>query len=289
MNCCGQSWSSLPSWAVPQIESANEHDREAAARSDEPEELSLQDKIDFLKGGGDKSAAGAPGAAAQSAVAPKKCETESPLVAATIYCRIGDKATILATAERLDQFSFWYRSQAGEFIRFGSRQVAQHISPGESESILPDDEHSALQYCCHGYREAEGVLVATAVAAPDYHQLTVYRLLKTLVRRFREQHGELLLSLSLSHQSLPSEDTAVDSFPLLEEFLSKYQNPEDADRVPQIKKELADTQEVLFKTLDQILSRGQSMEQIMESSQDLSSASMTFYKTSKRSRCCTIL
>ena len=159
--------------------------------------------------------------------------------------------------------------------------MAQHTGPGESQSILPDEEHSAIQFCCHGYCEQEGVLVATMVAAPDYHQLTVYRLLRQLVRRFREQHEELL-------GSLPESDTTV-NFPLLDEFLDKYQNPEDADRVPQIKKELADTQDVLYKTLDQVLHRGQSMESIMESSQDLSSASMTFYKTSKRSRCCTIL
>ncbi len=93
------------------------------------------------------------------------------------------------------------------------------------------------------------------------------------------------------------------------------QDPAAAQQVPQIRGILEDTQQVLFKTLDQVtlcgaglpqladggplalvtlsawqvMERGQSLESIMEQSDDLSSSSMAFYKTSKRNQCCTIL
>ena len=87
---------------------------------------------------------------------------------------------------------------------------------------------------------------------------------------------------------MPTADKLLE-FPAAAEFLAKYQDPASADRVPQIKKEMEQTQDVMFRTLDQVLTRGQSLESIMEQSDDLSSSSMAFYETSKRSRCCTIL
>merc|ERR1712166_1470248 len=95
--------------------------------------------------------------------ATPKCASEHPLIAATIYAKDGDKAWVLSTVEDLSQFSWWSRSSAGEFLRFGSRQVAQSTQPGCGQSILPDDEHSALQFCCHGYCEGGNRLVATMV------------------------------------------------------------------------------------------------------------------------------
>lgn len=189
-----------------------------------------------------------------------------------------DHVTLTVT---LDEFSFFTRGSVGEFIRFGSRQAAQNTQPGDSQTILPDEEHSALPYHCHGYCEPKGRVVATMVSAPDYPAATVYALLRQLVRKFQQQHGGVL-------ESTPTEDAALD-FPALREFISNFQDPAAADKVPQIKKELDDTTAVLYKTLDQVLHRGQSLESIMENSNDLSSASMAFYKTSKRSRCCTIL
>ena len=41
--------------------------------------------------------------------------------------------------------------------------------------------------------------------------------------------------------------------------------------------------------LSQVLRRGESIESIMEKSEDLSASSMKFYETSKKTRCCTIL
>jgi len=185
----------------------------------------------------------------------------------------------MATAEELSQFSFFTRSSVGEFIRFGSRQVAQHTKPGGSETILPDDEHSALKFCCHGYCERKGRLVATMVTAPDYPPKLVYRLLHQLVVKFEQDHARA---------ESRGADQAL-SFPALAEYLEKYQDPANADKIAQIKDGLAETQDVLYMTLDQVLQRGQSLESIMEKSDDLSSSSMAFYKTSKKTRCCTIL
>lgn len=102
-----------------------------------------------------------------------------------------------------------------------------------------------------------------------------------MLLRFLEQHSDAL-------DPLPSCDQAIE-FPALAEYLRQYQSPLAAERFTQLKQGIADTTEVLYKTIDQVLERGQSIESIMEKSEDLSGASLQFYKTSKKTRCCTIL
>lgn len=203
-----------------------------------------------------------------------------PIICGTVYLKKGDKAFVCCTQENLGEFSWMIRRQAGEFVRFGSRQVAQHCQAGQAESILPDEENSALQYVCHGMCNGAGVFVATMVTDPDYPPKIVYRLLHQLLDRFQEMHGAAVCTASA--------DQNVD-FPPLAEFLSNYQDPRQADKAFAIMKDLDETKEVMYKTIDQVLQRGESIESIMEKSEDLSSSSMKFYQTSKKTRCCTIL
>eukprot|EP00658_Telonema_sp_P-2_P040988 TRINITY_DN2930_c0_g1_i3.p1 TRINITY_DN2930_c0_g1~~TRINITY_DN2930_c0_g1_i3.p1 ORF type:complete len:121 (+),score=19.62 TRINITY_DN2930_c0_g1_i3:219-581(+) len=119
------------------------------------------------------------------------------------------------------------------------------------------------------------------VTTPDYPPKTVYRLINQLMQRFIEQHPEVVAATTTA-------DMVVD-FPSVSEYLRKYQDPSAADSVPQLKQGIQETTEVLYKTIDQVLKRGQSLESIMAKSDDLSGASMQFYKTSKKTRCCTIL
>jgi len=206
-----------------------------------------------------------------------------PIIAATIYARAPEKAFVLATMEDLSGFNWLYRRSAGEFVRFGCRAVAGRTQPGECESILPDEDNAQLQYVCHGHAEASGAFVATMVTDPKYPAKIVYRLLAQLLGRFAEMYGG-----KLRGSPPPTKDLSLD-FPPLAEFLAKYQKPEDADKAFAIMKEIDETKEVMYKTIDQVLRRGESIESIMAKSEDLSSSSMKFYETSKKTRCCTIL
>lgn len=119
------------------------------------------------------------------------------------------------------------------------------------------------------------------VTSPAYPPKIVYTLLYQLISRFLKQHG------SAVPQPM-SGDLSLD-FDALKEFVLNYQDPAAADTTGRIHKGLKDTTEVLYKTIDQVLERGEKLEDIMAKSHDLSSTSQAFYKTSKKTRCCTIL
>merc|ERR1711998_416198 len=128
------------------------------------------------------------------------------------------------------------------------------------------------------------VFAATMVTDMEYPARTVYRLLNQLLMQFTENYRDRILS----NPKPITKDLDLD-FPPMIEFLDKYQDPRPADVAFQIMQDLDQTKEVMYKTIDQVLKRGESLESIMAKSEDLSGASMKFYQTSKKTRCCTIL
>jgi len=75
----------------------------------------------------------------------------------------------------------------------------------------------------------------------------------------------------------------------LEPLLLKFQEPEKADQVTKIQKDLDETKEVLVKSIDQLLQRGERLEVLAERSQDLSFQSKAFLKQSEKLNSCCIL
>lgn len=67
--------------------------------------------------------------------------------------------------------------------------------------------------------------------------------------------------------------------PELREYLEKYQDPEQADSILKIQKELDETKIVLHKTIESVLQRGEKIDDLVAKSDGLSSQSKMFYRT----------
>lgn len=68
------------------------------------------------------------------------------------------------------------------------------------------------------------------------------------------------------------------SFPQLKEYIVKYQDPQQADSIMKIQKELDETKIVLHKTIESVLERGEKIDSLVEKSDGLSAQSKMFYK-----------
>jgi synaptobrevin family protein YKT6 len=75
-------------------------------------------------------------------------------------------------------------------------------------------------------------------------------------------------------------------FPELKEYLVKYQNPEEADSIMKIQKELDETKIVLHKTIQSVLERGESMNKLAENSERLSFSTKAFAKQAQKENSC---
>ena len=85
---------------------------------------------------------------------------------------------------------------------------------------------------------------------------------------------------------------ADEKFPLadLHATLMKYQDPAAADAVTKIHKDLEDTKEILHKTIDSVLERGEKLDSLVDVSEDLTKQSKMFYKEAKKTnKCCKMM
>jgi synaptobrevin len=74
--------------------------------------------------------------------------------------------------------------------------------------------------------------------------------------------------------------TPTIAMPELKEYLTKYQDPHQADSIMRIQKELDETKIVLHKTIESVLQRGEKLDDLVAKSDGLSSQSKMFYRTS---------
>ncbi len=73
-------------------------------------------------------------------------------------------------------------------------------------------------------------------------------------------------------------------------MIAQYQQPDKVDNIMQIEKDLDETKAVLVKSIDQLLVRGEKLEDLAQKSQDLSFQSKAFMKKSEDlNSCCTII
>lgn len=66
-------------------------------------------------------------------------------------------------------------------------------------------------------------------------------------------------------------------YPELKEYIKKYQDPTQASSLAKIQKELDDTSAILHKTFENLLERGEKIDNLVAKSDVLSSQSKMFY------------
>lgn len=75
-------------------------------------------------------------------------------------------------------------------------------------------------------------------------------------------------------------------------FWTQYvaQDPQQADKLTKIQRDLDETKVVLHETIESMLQRGEKLENLVDKSSDLSMASQIFYKQAKKNnQCCKLM
>ena len=133
---------------------------------------------------------------------------------------------------------------------------------------VPTNELVTPAYTFHAYGRTEGV-AGVMISDADYPPLVTHQLLSKVVDEFLSRYPR-------SSFSMPNPPTLA--FPPLKEYLEKYQDPQQADSILKIQKELDETKIVLHKTIESVLERGEKIDSLVEKSDGLSAQSKMFYK-----------
>lgn len=184
----------------------------------------------------------------------------------------GQDPMILSASFEVSSFGYFQRSGVREMINFFSRTFIKRTEPGQRQSVQHEE------YNCHVYVRNDK-LAGIVVCDQEYPPRVAFALLNKLM-------DELDKSTSGSWKTQTGNPK---DFPPLTTALAEYQDPSKADKISAIQKELDETTAVLSKTIDNVLERGEKLDDLVSKSQDLSSQSKVFYKQAKKTNSCCVV
>lgn len=187
------------------------------------------------------------------------------------------KPSVELCAEKdLSAYSRFTKNNYGEFMTLFSKTVAERTRPGQRQDVEEQD------YTFHAYGRTEGV-AGIIISDHAYPALVAHQLLSKVVDEFLAQHPRSTWASGNATPNLPL------PFPELAGYLQKYQDPQQADSIMKIQKELDETKIVLHKTIESVLQRGEKIDDLVAKSDGLSAQSKMFYTQAKKQNSCCVL
>lgn len=180
------------------------------------------------------------------------------------YRKESGKMALLDSATDFSDIGFVHRKNAQEICQFGSFQLAdgnntnRYVSAQEGPYIL------------NLYRPSAdvGIVIVTDQEYPSRSSFAILRQIST-----EYQDNGL---------SFPGGQSAT-----IRKGITEYQQPERADKILQIQKNIEEIQQVMVTNLEMAIARGETLEEMAERSDQLSAASKAFVRQSKKlNGCC---
>ncbi|KAI0644114.1 snare protein YKT6 [Trametes meyenii] len=182
-------------------------------------------------------------------------------------------STILSSASDLSSFSFYQRGSVAEFMSFFTKTISERTPQGQRQSV---QENS---YTAHVYnRGGAEQLAAVIITDQEYPVRPAFSLLTKLLDDF-------IAKVPQASYNTP----AAISFPEINTYLQKYQDPRQADAIMKVQQELDETKIILHKTIESVLQRGEKINDLVDRSTALSAQSKMFYKTAKKQNSCCVI
>ncbi|KAL3230493.1 Uncharacterized protein RNJ44_00942 [Nakaseomyces bracarensis] len=187
-----------------------------------------------------------------------------------------EKALELTEVKDLSQFGFFERNSVGQFMTFFAETVATRTGAGQRQSIEEGN------YIGHVYARSEGIC-GVLITDKDYPVRPAYTLLNKVLDEYLVAHpADQWKNIQATNDTLKMSELST--------YISKYQDPAQADAIMKVQQELDETKIVLHKTIENVLQRGEKLDNLVDKSESLTASSKMFYKQAKKTNsCCTIM
>lgn len=179
-------------------------------------------------------------------------------------------AVRLAYSIDLSDFGFFKRNSAYEIMTFFSRSVATRSNMEDRLSVANNE------YVAHLTANTNKIacIVLTDKEYPNRVALDIGR---KAISEFSKQE----VNWKLANRDLDIPMSELDS------LLKQYQKPDEVDNLLKIQKDIDNTKEIMYKNVEDLLARGERIEDIVAKSDDLGRQSKTFVtQANKMNGCC---
>mgnify|MGYP001607247523 CR=1 FL=1 len=179
-------------------------------------------------------------------------------------------ATVCCSAFEVSHLRLWERGGAREFLTFLSRTMAQRVA-NDSRVAVKEKEYQV-------YAQAVGAnLVLVAIADMEYPMRVAFSMLSSLASQFTDTfRGRFEKPADAAYR-----DNYV-TWPVLDGTVAQYQQPQDADPLFRVQKQIDETHVVMLGAIHEALKRGEDVDELLAQSRDLSTTSKGLYTASKK-------
>lgn len=122
---------------------------------------------------------------------------------------------------------------------FGTRCTAERCGKGNRVTV---ELEQYVNYVCHCYRRIDG-LACSVVTDKTYPNRVAHSLISKVFDQFESKFG--------NEWSKINKDTQL-KFNKLDEFIKEYQNPEEADKMLKLEKNLEEIKDIVNQTLEDV-------------------------------------
>lgn len=181
-----------------------------------------------------------------------------------------NSATVLKAAYNLQSFSFFQKGSVQEFMTFVSKTVVERTQPASRQSVKEGE------YMLQVYVRADN-LAGVLISDHEYPNRVAHTLITKILDEF---------SAKVPASSWATADESTVDFPILPEYLTRFQNPREADALTKIQEDLDETKIILHNTIKAVLDRGEQLDDLVAKTDSLSTSSKAFYKTARKTNSC---
>lgn len=199
-----------------------------------------------------------------------------------IRTKAGEDSKELVAVKDLSSYSRFIRALYGPFITEFAIIAAKKTAPSQRQAIEEKDKG----FMFHTYARPEG-LCGIMVTDDQYSTMVAQRLLSTILEDFMVSHPA---STWATGDCKLNAEMKLKTDKELQDYLAKYQDPQQVDSLLKIKGELEETRINLHKTFESVLQRGEKLDDLIEKSAGLSAQSKIFYQQArKQNSCCNVM
>jgi len=190
----------------------------------------------------------------------------------------GQTANILASAHQLDFISFFKRPFFKEHLNFGARTAVSRLKPGD-KSFIEDKEEKDVKSFVDIQKNGLGVVI---VFDREYPEKVILIIAKEIINEFYK--------VKTDDEFIDVKSDVDWSISALDTMIKKYQDPKEADKLMKLQSQLEEVNQIMTRNLDDILKRGETLDNLMSKSKDVSTVSYNFYKKARETnkKCCSL-
>ncbi|KAI5167135.1 synaptobrevin -like YKT6 [Nematocida sp. ERTm5] len=205
-----------------------------------------------------------------------------------LFSKENQKVDLFLEEYSLGSFSFFKRTPVQEMIRFISNRIVQNIETTRSQEFV----HKVEEGDSYKFFVRERKNYIFVIASLLEYPIPTLCLLIDDIAKFIQDEKMLYPGEGVTEEKKAKcKDDKNKLRNYTKQLIKEYQNYEEKDVMLQIQNELDDVHDLLSKTVESAIGRGQKLHDLINSAEQLSFQTKSLYRLSKKQnqKCCGIM